>query len=89
MDANKITIPNKRDGLLQNYSPTGTKYGFKQVEYNNALYKIVVESTGGSLPEKLSGLYTSAKQAQTALTGYLVKMWEVSDSAAAKHKRAS
>lgn len=85
MDANKVIVPNKRDGLLNNYSPTGAKYTFKQVDYNNALYRISVDK--GSLPEKLSGLYTSAKHAQTALTGYLIKWWDESDAQALKNKR--
>lgn len=83
MAGDKVKILDSTTGLLDNISPTGVKYDIKTVDFNNALYRI---SAPHVLPASLSGYYTSAKQAQIALSGFLIKQWQKSDAIASESK---
>lgn len=72
-------------GLLENISPTGTKYVIEPWPANNALVRIRSVHGGGEIAD-LAGTHTSVKRAQIVLTEWLRKQWAMSDAVAAKSK---
>lgn len=82
-----VEVLNRTKGLIENISPTGTKYVVEPWPTNPALYRI--RSTNKTGPEvvDLAGHFTGAKRAQTVLTKYLLEQWEMSDNTASKMRR--
>jgi hypothetical protein len=72
-------------GLIDNISPTGVKYIVEDCKHNPAIKQI--RSTNKTGPEvlELSGHWTSNSKAQTALTRYLIKFWDMSDEQMTKN----
>lgn len=69
-------------------APTGRQYGVRPWKVNPALKVIeLVDGKPGSVPEFLSGKYTSAKMAEEAIRRFLVEFWNESDKASEKSKK--
>ena len=57
-------------------TPTGKKLVTDVYPVNPALYIVKYKEGPGTLPQSLTGLYTSRKRADDAITKTLMVMWE-------------
>jgi hypothetical protein len=80
-----VEVLNSKKGLMDNISPTGVKYKIVPVPTGHSLFKIVSDQVG-PVPMDLQGTYTSAKNAQIRLTGFLVDRWHESDQVSSGKK---
>jgi hypothetical protein len=81
-----IEVMTSKKCLLENVSPTGTKYVIEFWPANNALYRIRSVNKNGPEIAELAGTFTSSTRAQMVLTKYLVEQWAMSDAVTARNK---
>lgn len=71
--------------FAQNRTPAGKQLGIAKVS-NTSLFAIRWEE-GGELPEELGGRFTNQDLAQKEIEGYLKRVWDREEAAAAKAER--
>ena len=81
-----MEVLTRDNAIPANKSPTGVTYNIVPLAHNPSLFQIVGDK-GGLTPEKLEGLWTGTRQAQEAISEYLVKMWNMADEATEEAER--
>lgn len=82
-------ILTREEAIPKNTAPNGRVLGWIPLEHNPSMLVIsFVDGKGGEVPEGLQGLWTGMRQAQEAITQYLIKFWNISDKQDPKKKVA-
>jgi len=67
----------REDAINKHYTPEGVQVRIHKVA-NSSLVRVAF-SSGGELPAKLSGMWTSAQLAEKDIRDYLEERWEAAD----------
>ena len=86
MDDAKPEILTREKGIKENIIPTGRKFAVVPDKQLGLCWIKFIDGKGGSIPAELSGAYTGRMRAQQALTDFVTRFWDLSDSASKKPK---